>query len=218
MCIVVDKPAGLAVQSGSGVGASLDGLISAMRSERPLLVHRIDRDTSGLVLLAKGKAAAAELSRLFSGAGGPKAGGARAVTKRYLALCSGRPEKDSGAIKLDVRVHGEAKRAETRYRLVEELEGGEFSLLELELATGRMHQIRIHLAACGNPILGDDKHGDFALNRRLRKERGLRRLLLHAARLVIPLMPDGSRLDVSAPLPDHFRDFMLGRANPPKAD
>jgi len=170
---------------------------------RPLLVHRLDRDTSGIVLVAKGKRAAADFSRLM-------AGGSGGAAKRYLAVCSGRPESDRGVIRLDLDVRGSARKSETRYRVAGELYGGEFSLLELELGTGRMHQIRRHLAMTGCPVLGDDKHGDFALNRSLRKTHGLRRLLLHAARLVIPRMPDGSRLEIEAAVPDYFREFVRG--------
>ena len=81
-------------------------------------------------------------------------------------------------------------------------------MLELELGTGRMHQIRRHLALVGNPVLGDDKYGDFKLNRYLRKTMQLRRLLLHASRLVIPEAPDGSRIDINANLPDYFNRFI----------
>jgi 23S rRNA pseudouridine955/2504/2580 synthase len=106
---------------------------------------------------------------------------------------------------LDLDIRGELKRSETRYR---RLSGsGGFSLLELELRTGRMHQIRRHLARIGCPILGDDKYGDFSLNRELRKTRGLKRLLLHASRLVLT-REAGFALDVTAPLPDYFAGFL----------
>jgi 23S rRNA pseudouridine955/2504/2580 synthase len=82
--------------------------------------------------------------------------------------------------------------------------GAAYSFLELELGTGRMHQIRRHLARLGNPVLGDDKYGDFGLNKRYRKERGLRRLLLHASRLVIP----EENIDIGAPLPPHFEPYL----------
>jgi len=211
--MVVSKPAGLSVQGGSGVGASLDGILAAERPERPLLAHRLDRDTSGLVLLAKGPAAAAAFAALLgsprrggAGEGGGAAGGA---VKRYLAVCRGRPPEPEGAVRLDLAERGGPKRAETRYRLLEELPcAGGLCLLELELGTGRTHQIRRHMAMIGCPVAGDDRHGDFALNRALKKGLGLRRMLLHASRLVIPRMPDGSRLDVSAPLPEHFERFL----------
>ena len=200
-CIVVNKPAGLAVQGGQGIGVSLDDILAASFAERPLLVHRLDRDTSGLVLVAKDRRSAAVFSGLMGGA-------TRGVIKRYLAVCRGVPEKPVGTIRLDLDFRGTVKKSETRYRLSVGLSGGEFSLLELELGTGRMHQIRRHLAMTGNPVLGDDRYGDFALNRGLRKTHGLRRLLLHAAGLVVPDMPDGSRLDIEAPLPGYFSGFM----------
>jgi len=199
-CLVLDKPAGLAVQGGKGVKVSLDGLLAAAYPERPLLVHRLDADTSGVILVAKGRRAAAAFSALLGARD-------RGVVKRYVAVCAGVPAAGEGVIRLDLDVRGSARKSETRFRLVEALAGGEFSLLELELGTGRMHQIRRHLAMTGNPVLGDDRHGDFALNRVLRRERCVRRLLLHASRLVIPRMPDGSRLDVESPTPGCFSGF-----------
>ena len=198
-CIVVNKPAGLAVQGGKGINVSLDDILAASFAERPLLVHRLDRDTSGLVLVAKNKSSAAVFAGLFAGA---------SVKKSYLAVCSGRPAEDRGTIRLDLEVRGAVKKSETRYRLLEELSGGAFSLLELELGTGRMHQIRRHLAMAGTPVLGDDRYGDFRLNRELRRTRGLRRLLLHARRLVVPETPDGPGLDVEAPPPGYFLEFL----------
>jgi len=207
-CMVVNKPAGLAVQGGKGIGVSLDGILAASRPERPLLVHRLDRDTSGLVLVAKNRAAAAFFSKLLGGGRGGSDSGSGGAVKRYLAVCGGKPEKPAGTIRLDLDVRGSAKKSETRYRLLETLSVGGFCLLELELGTGRMHQIRRHLAMSGTPVLGDDKYGDFALNRALRKTRNLRRLLLHASRLVVPETPDGLRLDVEAPPPGYFADFL----------
>ena len=202
MCIVVNKPAGLAVQGGKGIGVCLDSILASSFEQRPLLVHRLDRDTSGLILVAKNAASANAFSKLLAGGAG-----ARTVTKRYTAVCSRPPEKPEGIIRLELETHGKTRKSETRYRLVRELAGG-FSLVELELGTGRMHQIRRHLAMTGSPVLGDDKYGDFALNRSLHKTHGLRRLLLHASRLIIPQMPGGSKLDIQAPLPEHFRDFV----------
>jgi len=208
-CIVINKPAGLAVQGGKGIGVSLDSLLTQSRQTRPLLVHRLDRDTSGLILVAKDKAAAAAYSLLL---GGEKAGGHRAVVKRYLAICKGRPAQGEGIISLDLEIRGMKKKSETRYRLVESFKD-DFSLLELELGTGRMHQIRRHLAMTGNPVLGDDKHGDFTLNHLLRKTMKLNKLLLHASQLIIPETPDNPRLDLSAPLPEHFNQFLKQMSN-----
>ncbi|GHV77862.1 RNA pseudouridine synthase [Spirochaetia bacterium] len=199
-CIVLHKPAGLAVQGGEGVGASLDSLLAAEYSPRPLLVHRLDRDTSGVILAAKGKEAAALFSGIFA-----RRETAPGVKKQYLAICSGSPKAAAGTIETTLQVRGAERKAATFYK---RLSSGDFSLLELELGTGRMHQIRRHLAAIGNPILGDDKYGDFPLNKKLRKERGLRRLLLHSSRLVIPEGLCGFALDVIAPLPEYFQPFL----------
>jgi len=208
-CIVINKPAGLAVQGGKGIGVSLDGILAPGWPQRPLLVHRLDRDTSGLILVAKNKTAAAVYSRLL---GGDRAEGHRAVVKRYLAMCKGKPAKGEGVISLDLEIRGVRKKSETRYSLIEGFKD-DFSLLELELGTGRMHQIRRHLALTGNPVLGDDKHGDFTLNHHLRKTMKLNKLLLHASRLIIPETQAFPRLDLSAPLPEYFEQFLKQMSN-----
>jgi len=197
-CIVINKPAGLAVQGGKGIGVSLDSILAESRPERPLLVHRLDRDTSGLILVAKNKEAARHFSRLL--------GEERAVIKRYLAVCRGGPEPPEGVIRAELAIRGAVKKTETRYRLLSV--EGEFSLVELELGTGRMHQIRRHLALTGNPILGDDKYGDFNLNHQLRKTMKLRHLLLHASQIIVPATADNPRLELSAPLPEYFQSFI----------
>jgi len=217
-CLILNKPAGLAVQGGEGIKVSLDSILSEKYTPRPLLVHRLDRDTSGIILVAKTKEAAAGFSALFAG----KANKNRSVIKQYLGVCAGIPEPPQGLIRLKLEVRGTDKESKTHYKLirafsisgaakaaVETADSPEeisCSLLELELGTGRMHQIRRHLAGIGHPLLGDDKYGDFPLNKKLRKLCGLKHLLLHASRLVIPpspgLVPTG--LDVSAPLPNYF--------------
>jgi 23S rRNA pseudouridine955/2504/2580 synthase len=228
-CLVLNKPAGLAVQGGEGVKASLDSLLAAAYSPRPLLVHRLDKDTSGVILVAKTREAAALFSAIFARReNGPcQAGedtpGKPGVQKLYLGICAGRPNPPRGVIETDLEIRSAARKARTFYRCLDEAPTGpaapgglpapdglqsEYSRLELELGTGRTHQIRRHLASIGHPILGDDKYGDFALNRRLRKERGLKRLLLHSARLVIPASLCGFPLDVGAPLPEHFEAFL----------
>ena len=221
-CLVLNKPPGLSVQGGEGVKTSLDSILSETISPRPFLVHRLDRDTSGLILTAKTKEDAAWFSSLFAKN--------RTLTKRYLGVCSGIIKPDQGLITLSLEVKGKGavqKKSETHYRLVSSAQcrlpneaDGElsFSLLELELGTGRMHQIRRHLSLLGHPLLGDDKYGDFALNRKLKKAFGLKHLLLHASRLIIPpspKFPDG--LDVSAPLPAYFSRFVEERCLRPCA-
>ena len=210
-CVVLNKPAGLPVQGGAGVGLSLDSILRNPENRlepavhldggrQLLLTHRLDRDTSGVLLAAKGREAAAKFSALF-------ASGREAVRKRYLAVCAGHPLPESGIITVTLDIRGRAKTAETGYtRLSGGVLpcGGEFSLMELELGTGRTHQIRRHLRQIGCPVLGDDKYGDFALNRALRKQGAVKRLLLHASRLVIA----DAGIDVSAPPPDCFTGFM----------
>jgi 23S rRNA pseudouridine955/2504/2580 synthase len=208
-CLILNKPSGLAVQGGEGVEVSLDSILSGEYPERPLLVHRLDKDTSGVILTAKGREAAAFYTRLFAErASGSSVSAESGILKRYLAVCAGRPPLETGVITLDLEIRGSKKKSQTTYRCKKS--GGGFSLLELELGTGRMHQIRRHLALTGNPVLGDDKYGNFALNRELRKKAGLRRLLLHASRLFIPEalagIPGG--IDVSAPLPGYFEQFL----------
>jgi len=197
--IIVNKPAGLAVQGGKGVKTSLDAIFAEIRDPAPLLVHRLDKDTSGVLLAAKGRENAALFSRLLNS---PK------ITKQYIAVCAGRPKSEKGAIKEKLLIHGNLKDSETRYKVLKTsvfTEGNlEYSALELELGTGRMHQIRRHLAMSGNPVLGDDKYGNFALNKKLRKSAGLKRLLLHASRLIIK---GEINADVRAPLPEYFSCF-----------
>jgi 23S rRNA pseudouridine955/2504/2580 synthase len=200
--IIINKPAGLAVQGGKGVKSSVDKILAEIRTPAPLLVHRLDKDTSGILAAAKGRQAASRISGLF--------GGGKTV-KQYIAVCSGIPEKKEGVITLELDIRGSMKNSETRYRVIKSgkmpfIEKGmepEYSVLEIELGTGRMHQIRRHLAMIGNPVLGDDKYGDFSLNKKLRKA-GIKRLLLHAARLIFK---DGFQLDVHAPVPQYFRIF-----------
>jgi 23S rRNA pseudouridine955/2504/2580 synthase len=213
-CLVLNKPAGLAVQGGEGVTSSLDKILAENWKPSPLLVHRLDKDTSGIILTAKSREAAFRFSRLFgfsdpAGKSAPVSGGKRTVTKQYIAVCFGKPAQAAGSITLDIEIRASVKKAETRYRLLKtgSVDGCTFSVLELELGSGRMHQIRRHLAMTGNPILGDDKYGDFSLNRKLRKSAGLKRLLLHASRLIIPRQEDGFELDICAPLPPCFEKF-----------
>jgi len=183
------------VQGGKDIKISLDSILSEKIEPRPFLVHRLDRDTSGIILVAKTKEAAALFPKVL-------------IEKQYLAVCSGTPQPPRGIIDLNL---GEQK-SKTFYRLISggTIEKNPVSLLELELGTGRMHQIRRHLAMKNCPILGDDKYGDFPLNKTLRKTTGLKYLLLHASRLVIPpspgLVPDG--LNLTAPLPEYFANFL----------
>jgi 23S rRNA pseudouridine955/2504/2580 synthase len=202
--LVINKPAGLAVQGGEGVKSSLDKILAEIRTPSPLLVHRLDKDTSGLILTAKNKEAAACFSRLL--------GTDRKAVKQYIAVCAGCPEKDEGIIVHDLYIRNRIKKSETAYRVLQRgnlacADNLVYSVLELTLGTGRMHQIRRHLAMTGTPVLGDDKYGDFSLNKKLRKTSGVKHLLLHSSRLIIN---DTFSLDISAPVPDYFHIFTLG--------
>ncbi len=212
--LVVDKPAGLAAHGGSGVAFGLIERLRAARPELPLLelAHRLDRDTSGVLLLAKSRRALVRLhAQLREGQ----------VDKRYLALAAGdwvnarqhvrapltKYVTKSGERRVSVDAEGAP--SHTIFTLRERL--GRFSLLEAELKSGRTHQIRVHLAHVGFPIAGDDKYGDFELNRRLaRGEFGVKfaRMFLHASRISLAHPVAGTPLVLEAPLPADCEDLL----------
>ena len=212
--LVIDKPAGQAVHGGSGVSL---GIIEQLRQELPQarfleLGHRLDKETSGVLVLALKRSALVELHRML------REGETR---KTYLTLAKGPWLDPVRHVKLAlhkylnedgerrVMVDEDGQRAHTVFRLMRQV--GEFSLLEAELKTGRTHQIRVHLAALAHPIAGDDKYGDPDLNRALKK-RGLRRMFLHAARLEMKHPLTGAPLRLTAPLPRDLGDFLAGLA------
>lgn len=200
--LVVDKPAGLPAQPGEGVKDDVVGVLERQLGYKPFPVHRLDRDTAGCMMLAKTKAAAAQWSQLIA---------SKDIVKRYYAWAAGEPQKKNGVIDAALDGRKGAQEARTLWSLKEAwrlADAQAVSLLELELKTGRMHQIRRHLAAIGLPILGDDRHGDFALNKALRRF-GIRRLMLWAYMLMLP----GGTI-VRASLPPHFAAFkeMLARS------
>jgi 23S rRNA pseudouridine955/2504/2580 synthase len=207
--IVVDKPSGTAVHGGSGVSF---GVIEQLRRARPLakfleLAHRLDRETSGLLVVAKKRLALTKLHDMFRDGG---------INKRYLALVKGRWRNELQHVKLPlhkyltaegerrVSVDAEGKAAHSIVRLVARWEN--FSLVEVELKTGRTHQIRVHLSHLGFPIAGDDKYGDFPLNKDLQKA-GLRRMFLHAAKLALPHPLTAAPVELESPLPLELRSF-----------
>ena len=212
--VVIDKPAGVAVHGGSGVDF---GVIEQLRRARPAarfleLAHRLDRETSGLLVIGKKRAALTRLHDLFRDGG---------IDKRYLTLVKGHWRDALRNVKLPllkyqtaegerrVRVSPEGKEAHSIMRLQGRWQTplGTFSLLEVELRTGRTHQIRVHLAHLGFPILGDEKYGDFALNRDLQKA-GLKRMFLHAASVKLPHPLSGESLALTAPLPAELNRFL----------
>jgi 23S rRNA pseudouridine955/2504/2580 synthase len=211
--LAIDKPAGVAVHGGSGISM---GAIERLRSERPSLrflelVHRLDRETSGVLLLAKRRSALTTVhAQLRSGA----------VEKRYLVLVFGNWPNQRQSVRLRLRkyvtgggerrvvVDDEGAAAHTIFNLVERFDN--FSLLEAELKTGRTHQIRVHLSHLGYPIAGDDKYGDFAANKLLAKE-GLKRMFLHAASMTFRHPQSGEQVTIRAPLPQELAQYLEPR-------
>jgi len=209
--MVLNKPHGLAVQGGSGTPRHIDGMLEALAGpdgERPRLVHRLDRDTAGCLVVAKSRKAAAELGRTFR---------SRSARKIYWALVPGIPNPRQGRIstylakdrggapgneKMRVARHGEdeASHAITYYAVVDKA-AKQAAWLSLKPVTGRTHQLRAHLAHIGHPILGDPKYGGMVEGL---PEGFPRKLMLLARRITLP-GPRGTLIDVTAPLPEHFR-------------
>jgi 23S rRNA pseudouridine955/2504/2580 synthase len=207
--LAIAKPAGVAVHGGSGVAF---GVIEQLRGARPQarfleLVHRLDKDTSGVLLLAKKRSALTALQAQFR---------ERKAVKHYVVLVAGhwpastkvidialhktldaRGERHVRAVAAD---HADGRRSITLVRLTKAFAG--FTLLDVTLKTGRTHQIRVHLANQGHPIVGDPKYGDFALNRQMaRGEHRFARMFLHARHLAFDHPASGERIELEAPLP-----------------
>jgi 23S rRNA pseudouridine955/2504/2580 synthase len=207
--VALDKPAGLAVHGGSGVA---HGVIESLRSMRPQarfleLVHRLDRDTSGVLLVAKKRSALTAMHELMRG---------HDVDKRYLVGVRGRFRNATQRVRAalakragpsgekHVYVSESGQAAETVFTRISR--GAEASLLEAQLLTGRTHQIRVHLAHLKHPVLGDARYGDFELNKRLRKA-GLNRMFLHAARLAFEHPQTHELMVVESALPPELEAF-----------
>jgi len=210
--LVVDKSAGVAVHGGSGVSF---GVIEQLRAQRPEarlleLAHRLDRETSGLLIVAKKRVALTALHDMMR---------TGRVEKRYLALVAGQWLNPLQHVKAPlfkyltaegerrVRVALDGKPAHSIVRLVKRWR--DFSLLEVELKTGRTHQIRVHLSHLGFPLAGDGKYGDFARNKTL-EGKGLRRMFLHAAKLAFSHPISGARIKLESPLPVELQSFLDG--------
>ncbi|MCG7930521.1 MAG: 23S rRNA pseudouridine(955/2504/2580) synthase RluC [Candidatus Thiodiazotropha lotti] len=202
--LVVNKPSGLAVHGGSGVNFGVIEILRQLRSgEKHLeLVHRLDRDTSGCLLLSKKRSALRTLHELIR---------ENRIDKRYLALLHGSWRKGVQMVDMPlkkntlqggervVRVDAEGKPSQTIFRRMERFT--EATLVEAELITGRTHQIRVHSQWLGSPVLGDQKYGDAAANRAFR-DKGLKRLFLHAYKLGLRWPGEKRQLTIEAPLPD----------------
>jgi 23S rRNA pseudouridine955/2504/2580 synthase len=215
--LVIDKPAGVAVHGGSGIAF---GVIEQMREARPQakfleLVHRLDRETSGILLLAKKRGALVDLHAQIR---------ENRMDKRYYACVHGEWASDWGRRRAvreplhkyltadgerRVRVQPDGLPSHTVFNLMDRWSS--YALLEAELKTGRTHQIRVHLAHLGLPIVGDAKYGDFALNKELARANarpGLKRMFLHAHRLRITHPATGAPLQLEAPLPQECQRFL----------
>ncbi len=207
--LVLNKPPGLATQGGSKTFEHVDGLLDALQFEaegRPKLVHRLDKDTSGVLLLARTSRAAAFFGKLFA---------TRDTKKIYWAVTAGGPRLDDALIDLPIgkqpgtggeKMHVDEEAglaAKSRFRVIDRA-GDRAAFVEMQPLTGRTHQLRVHAAATGTPIVGDGKYGGqlcFLTGGVSRK------MHLHARRLVISL-PDGGKLDVKADLPVHFAETL----------
>lgn len=211
--LALAKPAGLSSQGGRGQVHTLDELLWAFArpgKARPRMIHRLDRDTSGVILTAKTKPAAGALGKALM---------ARTVKKTYRAVVTpGAPQPTAGVIDLPLRReeigreaymrvcatdHPDAEPARTRYRTIAEADGA--ALVELEPETGRMHQLRVHLAAIGRPIAGDARYGGALVV----GGRPVPRLMLHALALEVP-HPAGGRKRLEAPVPPDMAELLVG--------
>ncbi|MCP4781003.1 MAG: RluA family pseudouridine synthase [Hyphomicrobium sp.] len=209
--LVLDKPFGLAVQGGTGTKRHIDGMLAAMADrfgERPRLVHRLDRDTTGVLLVAKHRNAAAKLGRIFQ---------TRSAAKTYWALVKGVPRPPQGKVEAAlVKVAGpggdrvrkalpgeqeQAMHATTHYALIDRV-ASKAAWVSLRPVTGRQHQLRAHMASIGHPIVGDNKYG---WDQNILAEQIPPKLHLHARRLMLPHPITDETIDVTAPLPEHMR-------------
>ncbi len=218
--LIIDKPSGVAVHGGSGISY---GVIEQLRASRPdakflELVHRLDRETSGILMLAKKRSALTHLHEQMRDG---------QTDKRYLTLIRGEWKNQRQHIKLPlhkytaadgerrVRVQADGMASHTVFTLVRRY--GEFTLLEAELKTGRTHQIRVHLSANGFAMAGDDKYGDFALNRQLQKADGqriaLKRMFLHAHQITFVHPESGKPMTINASLPPECALFLASLAD-----
>lgn len=234
---VINKPAGLSVQGGEGVTHPLDEELSKQAGFKVHLVHRLDRETCGLMVVAKNPKAASKWIELIA---------SKQVQKEYTAVCFGQPVikgkiQNSGTISgTVVKKNGKNQREQTAVtsftvekkwtlEIPSNLSEGQenektqqlpadgkkpaktenksinFSRIHLKLGTGRMHQIRIHLASVGSPICGDDKHGDFKLNKLAKKHFKIKNLLLCSSKLTIPLTEGRRTFEIE--LPEYFQNF-----------
>jgi len=223
--LAVDKPAGLAAHPGTGIeGATLVEMARAHlkvpsnlppQEFKPSPAHRLDRETSGVILVARNRKTMVRLTEIFTSGEG--------VSKSYLALAKGKMPRDVGTIDIPLSEHEQSGKSKalrgvnfqealTRWKVLASMK--EASLLQVAIETGRTHQIRRHLEAVGHPVAGDKRYGDFPFNRTARTRWGLKRMFLHAWKLALPHPTTGARLSLTAPLPPELLD-VLRRLNLP---
>lgn len=208
LMLVINKPAGLAVHAGPSSQKSADNLENYFDALRfglprlPALAHRLDRDTSGCLVLGRHPKALRKLGKLFSEG---------RIEKTYWAICKGAPGRPSGTIDAPLlkATHGKGwrvtideagKQARTTYRMLAQKDG--LSLIEAKPKTGRTHQIRVHLASIGAPILGDSQYGDLGA-----KERG-QPMMLHARRVIVPISKNREPVAIEAEPPDEIAKLL----------
>ncbi len=224
--LAIDKPAGMAVHGGSGINL---GVIEAMRQSRPdakflELVHRLDRETSGVLLMAKKRSALTGMHAMLRGEGNTVEGASGRIKKHYYALVDGNwpDQRKSVRIKLAKYVTREGERrvavdeeegqeSHTIFTRVEQFAGA--TLLDCDIRTGRTHQIRVHLASLGYPIIGDDKYGNFALNKHAAqaKNGGLKRMFLHAHSIAFTHPVTGMGVEIAAPISPDLEKYLVFR-------
>lgn len=213
---VIEKPAGVVVHPGSGTNAGtivhgllfhFQNLSDAAGTARPGIVHRLDKWTSGLMIVAKNNVAHAKLSKAFQD---------RQIQKTYFALVHGRPRQSTGVIESSIGRHpkvrtkmaaiqGRGRSAYTEYRTMEQFR--EFALLEVKIKTGRTHQIRVHLSSIGHPVVGDNVYGERSYKEFIRKFDEPNRYFLHAAELRFAHPATGAPLEFHSPLPEQLQKF-----------
>lgn len=191
--LVINKPPGLAVQGGKGIHSSLIDEIERVFHCKTWLVHRLDQETSGCILVARSPRAASMLSKLIV---------SDAVHKTYAVLTAGQFPETLTVLDSPLIIEGKSLSAQTIIKKVVTI--GAFSFLACTIKTGRMHQIRRHCAMSGFPIIGDDKYGDFEINRNFTKIYGVKALFLHSWILTLA---KPYNVKVSAPFPAHFTHF-----------
>lgn len=203
--LVINKPQGLSVQGGNGISHSLDKDFSEQLGYKIFLVHRLDKDTSGIMIVAKSSSFANKWTKMIA---------SKKVLREYVALCAGNLKEKNGIIKEDIFQHGEKKSAITKYKIEKEcnvlLDDKKISLclIRLVLETGRMHQIRIHLAKQNCPIVADDKYGNFAINKILKKNLGIKKLMLCSQKIKLPIDEKIKTFEIE--LPKEFSQNFCG--------